>query len=160
MQALDAQRRDELAGLEVLGGRRRVAAPAQIVRVGRLEAVDEVDLVVGRRDGGGVRLVAEVGAVGRAEPEDGPEGAAILAGSETRDVGVSYQAALFPGLGKGGVGDFVLVDRAQEDGEVIVSVWEWSALREANGEHGCVPIKGVLLRILLTLPSMECECKQ
>lgn len=79
--------------------------------------------MVGRGDGGGVGLVAEVSAVGRAEPENRPEGAAVLAGTQTGDVGVPDQAAFFPGLGEGGVGDFVLVDCSQENGEVVVAVW-------------------------------------
>lgn len=122
MQSLDTKRGDKSARLEVLQRGRAVAVRREDVGVGRLEPVDEVDLLVGRFDDGRVDLVAVVGAVGRAEPEDGPEGAAVLAGAEAGDVDVAGEAALGPRLGEGGFVDFVFVDGAEEDGEVVVPV--------------------------------------
>lgn len=70
------------------------------------------------------------------------------------------EAAFLPGLGEGGVGDLVLVDCPQEDGEVVVAVWEWSGPGSGVGWGGRIPIKGVVLRMRFTLFSMDCEWKQ
>jgi hypothetical protein len=46
-----------------------------------------------------------------------------LARAEARDVNVAVEAALLEGGGEGGVVDFVVVEEADEDGEVVVAVW-------------------------------------
>jgi hypothetical protein len=94
--------------------------------VGGFEAVDEVDLLVGGLDRGSVVVVSVVCSVGWARPEDGPEGAAVMAGVETGDVDVSRETALLKGFRKGGVIDVIVVEDTEKDREVVVAVWKVS----------------------------------
>lgn len=98
----------------------------------------------------------EVGAVEGAGPEDGPEGAALVAGAETGNVHVSREAALLEGSGEGCIGDVVVVEDAEEDGEVIVTVWEDVSCRLKERCTGVlVPIRGVFLSICKTRCSID-----
>lgn len=72
---------------------------------------------------GGVVLIRVVRAVGRAGREDAPEGTAVLALPQSREVDVVGHAALGEGLGEVLVIDVVPVQASDEDCKIIVPVW-------------------------------------
>jgi hypothetical protein len=75
-----------------------------------------------------VVLVGVVGPVLGAGPEDAPEGAAVHAGFETRDVDVAEEAAFGKGLAKGLIVDMVVVNCPDQDGQVIMSICQSNQL--------------------------------
>ena len=74
------------------------------------------------RQTGSVVRVGVVSSVCWARPEDAPEGAAVHARLQARDVDMTVQAALSEGLAECLIVDVVVVEGPDEDGQVIVSI--------------------------------------
>lgn len=72
---------------------------------------------------GCVVVIREVSAVGRAWREDAPEGAAIETVTEPGQVYVPGQATLLKRLGEVLGVDLVVVERAKENGQIIVAIY-------------------------------------
>lgn len=70
----------------------------------------------------GIVLVGKVTAVGWARRVDAPEGAAVLAGAEPREVHVAGKTTVHKGLGEVLVIDAILVEPSHKDREVIVTI--------------------------------------
>ena len=70
----------------------------------------------------GIVLVRVVSAIRRARPEYTPEGTAVQAGLQSRQIDMLRQAALLEGLSKLVIVDVVVIKESYEYSQVIVSI--------------------------------------
>lgn len=101
--------------------------------IGRL--TDDDDRVTkGKRTGLAlcIVLVGEIAAVDRAGSEDAPESTTAHALPQTGDVNMHNHTAILKWLGELFAVDVVVVERTDEDGEVIMAVCESLCERRAN----------------------------
>ena len=122
MQTLDDDGRDETASFPGFVGVGGVAGRSEVLGILSRQAVVQVELLKSGADEGRISCVREVAAVGRAGHERGPEGAALVASGEARDVDVAGEVAVLEEGRECGVVDLVLVPEAEENHQIIMTV--------------------------------------